>query len=104
MICANPDLVVQRGERLIYCGGALAELYEFLGGRAIMAGKPHAPIYDLALEAGNARGGAPSIAGEFWRSEMVSPQTSPGPRRRSWTHSSSPRAFTALNSLEPTEG
>ncbi len=52
MICANPDLVVQRGERLIYCGGALAALYESLGGRAIMAGKPHAPIYDLALEAG----------------------------------------------------
>ena len=45
MICANPDKVVQRGERLIYCGGALAELYEAMGGTAIMAGKPHAPIY-----------------------------------------------------------
>ena len=51
MICANPDLVVQRGERLIYCGGALAAFYETLGGQAIMAGKPHAPIYDLALDA-----------------------------------------------------
>jgi HAD superfamily hydrolase (TIGR01459 family) len=50
MICANPDLMVQRGDRLIYCGGALASLYEALGGRAIMAGKPHAPIYDLALD------------------------------------------------------
>jgi HAD superfamily hydrolase (TIGR01459 family) len=46
MICANPDKVVQRGDRLIYCGGALAELYETLGGEAIMAGKPFAPIYE----------------------------------------------------------
>ena len=51
MICANPDLVVQHGDTLIYCGGALAALYETLGGTAIMAGKPHAPIYDLAIGA-----------------------------------------------------
>jgi HAD superfamily hydrolase (TIGR01459 family) len=49
MVCANPDRVVQRGDRLIYCAGALADLYETLGGRVAMAGKPHAPIYDLAL-------------------------------------------------------
>ena len=49
MICANPDIVVQRGDRLIYCGGALAQLYEALGGRAIMAGKPYAPIYQRCL-------------------------------------------------------
>jgi HAD superfamily hydrolase (TIGR01459 family) len=49
MICANPDLVVQRGERLIYCGGALAALYETLGGPVLMAGKPFAPIYGLSL-------------------------------------------------------
>lgn len=48
MICANPDLVVQRGERLIYCAGALAALYRELGGAVIEAGKPYAPIYDLA--------------------------------------------------------
>ncbi len=51
MVCANPDRVVQRGDRLIYCGGALAALYESLGGRVVMAGKPFAPIYDLCLEA-----------------------------------------------------
>jgi HAD superfamily hydrolase (TIGR01459 family) len=45
MICANPDLVVQRGDKMIYCAGALAALYETLGGRVVMAGKPHAPIY-----------------------------------------------------------
>ncbi len=49
MICANPDLMVQKGDRLIYCAGALAQLYESLGGRAVMAGKPHAPIYTRAL-------------------------------------------------------
>jgi HAD superfamily hydrolase (TIGR01459 family) len=49
MVCANPDRVVQRGDRLIYCGGALADLYERLGGRVVMAGKPFPPIYTLAL-------------------------------------------------------
>ena len=49
LICANPDRVVQRGDQLIYCGGALADLYESLGGRVTMAGKPFGPIYDLAL-------------------------------------------------------
>jgi HAD superfamily hydrolase (TIGR01459 family) len=48
-ICANPDRVVQRGDRLIFCAGALADLYESLGGRVVMAGKPYAAIYDLAL-------------------------------------------------------
>jgi len=49
MICANPDIVVQRGDRLIYCGGALARLYAELGGRVAMAGKPHAPIYAASI-------------------------------------------------------
>ncbi|RZJ77375.1 MAG: TIGR01459 family HAD-type hydrolase, partial [Brevundimonas sp.] len=58
LICANPDRVVQRGDQLIYCGGAIADLYESLGGRVVMAGKPYAPIYDLALrEAEVVRGG-----------------------------------------------
>ena len=49
-VCANPDRVVQRGDKLIWCAGALADVYEELGGRVIMAGKPHAPIYDLAIK------------------------------------------------------
>ncbi|MFA4893202.1 TIGR01459 family HAD-type hydrolase [Brevundimonas sp.] len=49
LICANPDRVVQRGDKLIWCGGSLADLYESLGGRVTMAGKPFGPIYDLAL-------------------------------------------------------
>ncbi len=50
MVCANPDKVVRRGSRLIYCAGALAERYAALGGEVTMAGKPYRPIYDLALE------------------------------------------------------
>ena len=48
-VCANPDLVVERGDRLIYCAGAVAELYGELGGEVLYAGKPHRPIYDAAL-------------------------------------------------------
>ena len=59
MICANPDRVVQRGDRLIHCGGALADVYEDLGGRVTMAGKPFEPIYDLALAEGERLLGRP---------------------------------------------
>jgi HAD superfamily hydrolase (TIGR01459 family) len=48
-LCANPDIVVQRGDRLIYCAGALAERFEAMGGQAIYPGKPHPAIYELAL-------------------------------------------------------
>jgi HAD superfamily hydrolase (TIGR01459 family) len=51
MICANPDLVVHRGERLLYCAGSLAKAYEALGGEVIYYGKPYLPIYDSALAA-----------------------------------------------------
>jgi HAD superfamily hydrolase (TIGR01459 family) len=50
MICANPDIVVQFGDKLIWCAGAIARDYETLGGRVVMAGKPHPPIYDLAFD------------------------------------------------------
>jgi len=49
MLCANPDLVVHRGERLVYCAGALAQAYEKLGGTAIYYGKPHLPVYESAM-------------------------------------------------------
>jgi HAD superfamily hydrolase (TIGR01459 family) len=49
MICANPDLVVDFGGVLIPCAGAIAAAYEALGGRTVYGGKPHRPIYDLAL-------------------------------------------------------
>src|SRR5690606_38233194 len=50
-ICANPDLVVRRGDKMIYCAGALAELYQSMGGEVVMAGKPFAPVYRQALAA-----------------------------------------------------
>ncbi len=49
MISANPDLVVHVGYQLIYCAGALAQVYEERGGRVLQAGKPFAPIYERAL-------------------------------------------------------
>ncbi len=59
LICANPDLVVERGGRIVPCAGSLALAYEQLGGVAIYAGKPHAPIYAAALALGEeARGAA----------------------------------------------
>lgn len=49
-ICANPDKIVEVGEDIVYCPGALADVYEEMGGRVQMAGKPYAPIYEAALE------------------------------------------------------
>lgn len=59
MICANPDRVVQRGDRLIPCAGALADLYEAMGGEVVMAGKPFAPIYAAALTEADRLAGRP---------------------------------------------
>jgi HAD superfamily hydrolase (TIGR01459 family) len=49
MICANPDRVVEHGDKIIYCGGALGDLYAAMGGMVLMAGKPYQPIYEEAF-------------------------------------------------------
>lgn len=49
MVCGNPDIVVERGDDLVYCAGAIADLYKSMGGDVLYAGKPYAPIYDMAL-------------------------------------------------------
>ena len=49
MVCVNPDLTVERGGRIIYCAGSLAQAYEALGGVVRYAGKPHTPIYREAF-------------------------------------------------------
>lgn len=49
MICANPDIRVERGEKLVYCAGAVAQLYGEMGGAVTYAGKPWPPIYDRAV-------------------------------------------------------
>ena len=48
MLCANPDIKVDRGGKIIYCGGAIAALYAELGGRVEYAGKPYPAIYATA--------------------------------------------------------
>jgi HAD superfamily hydrolase (TIGR01459 family) len=59
MLCANPDIVVERGEKLVYCAGAIADAYAAAGGSVLYAGKPYRPIYEQALEvARSARGRA----------------------------------------------
>lgn len=50
MICANPDLTVERGEKIVYCAGAIAAAYEALGGSTSYTGKPHLPIYEMAFQ------------------------------------------------------
>ncbi len=49
MVCANPDIVVERGDTLVYCAGAIADAYAALGGEVLYCGKPHAPVYQAAL-------------------------------------------------------
>lgn len=57
MVCGNPDVIVERGDVVLYCAGAIADLYVKMGGDVLYAGKPYAPIYDLALKhAEDARG------------------------------------------------
>lgn len=65
-ICANPDKVVEIGDRFIMCGGAIADEYEKLGGKTLIAGKPHAPIYEQAIKE------ATSITGKtFEKSDIL---------------------------------
>src|SRR5688572_17878780 len=62
LICANPDLVVDRGGTLVYCAGALARLYAELGGEAVLVGKPHPPVYATARRLLAELGGANCLA------------------------------------------
>ena len=48
LLCANPDIVVDRGEVREWCAGAVAALYTEMGGESLYFGKPHPPVYDLA--------------------------------------------------------
>ena len=48
LLCANPDIIVDRGDKREWCAGAVAQAYTEMGGTSLYFGKPHAPIYDLA--------------------------------------------------------
>jgi HAD superfamily hydrolase (TIGR01459 family) len=66
VLCANPDIVVDRGTARVYCAGAIAEAFRQAGGTPLYAGKPHDPIYRLsAAEAERLRGPGP------WRTLAV---------------------------------
>jgi HAD superfamily hydrolase (TIGR01459 family) len=58
MVCGNPDAVVERGDKLVYCAGSIADLYATMGGEVLYAGKPYRPIYDMALAKAQAAAGA----------------------------------------------
>ncbi len=47
-LCANPDIIVDRGSVREWCAGALAKMYADLGGESLYFGKPFRPIYELA--------------------------------------------------------
>jgi HAD superfamily hydrolase (TIGR01459 family) len=65
-LCANPDIVVQRGDKLIYCAGAIARLYETLGGEVVYYGKPYPAVFERAIEQARAVGSAsrPLVIGD----------------------------------------
>jgi HAD superfamily hydrolase (TIGR01459 family) len=71
MLCANPDVVVERGDKLIYCAGALADAYAALGGEVYYAGKPHRPLYDVALAETAAARKARALAGDVALNRML---------------------------------
>lgn len=80
-VCANPDIVVERGDRLITCAGAIAELYRSLGGNVIFYGKPHRPIYDRALDLAADKRGRPTSTsrilaiGDSVRTDLIGANT-----------------------------
>lgn len=65
MVCANPDIVVNWRGKLAWCAGAIAEVYESLGGSVSYGGKPHPPIYRLVRAAIDAAAGAPVDEGRI---------------------------------------
>ena len=102
LICANPDIVVERGDRLIYCAGAIAELYRELGGEVIFYGKPHRPIYERAMALAAERRGNPAELAGCWRSAIPCARIWPAPTVSGSTACSSPAAFTPRNSRAST--
>jgi HAD superfamily hydrolase (TIGR01459 family) len=64
LLCANPDRVVRRGDRLFHCAGVLADVYLDLGGEVVITGKPHAPIYAQAFATAAKLQARPVVASE----------------------------------------
>ena len=71
MICANPDIVVHRGDTLLYCSGALAQRYQQMGGQVLLAGKPYAPIYEMALKRADRPGARVLAIGDAMATDIL---------------------------------
>jgi HAD superfamily hydrolase (TIGR01459 family) len=97
MVCANPDVVVERGDTLVYCAGALADAYVALGGETLYCGKPHAPIYEAAL--GQAAAARCRRSCACSRSAIRSAPTLPARLPSAWIACSSFPAFTPSSSV-----
>ena len=76
VICCNPDRMVQFGEQVIFCAGAVAELYENIGGKVIWVGKPHHLIYQQARKMLDAMGAGGRVLaiGDGAKTDMVGAQ------------------------------
>jgi HAD superfamily hydrolase (TIGR01459 family) len=70
MYCANPDLIVIRGTKPIYCAGALAKRYSDMGGRVELIGKPFPTVFDMALSALGIERGAALMIGDGLRTDI----------------------------------
>jgi HAD superfamily hydrolase (TIGR01459 family) len=72
-LCANPDIVVQRGDKLVYCAGAIGRLYESLGGMVTYYGKPHAAVFETALAEARSLGAAqsPLVIGDGLETDIL---------------------------------
>ena len=76
MVCANPDIVVERGDELVYCAGAIADAYAAIGGEVLYCGKPYAPIYQAALAKAAVLRGRQRRCRGCWRSGIRCAPTS----------------------------
>jgi HAD superfamily hydrolase (TIGR01459 family) len=72
-LCANPDIVVQRGDKLVFCAGAIARLYESMGGETVYYGKPYAGVFQAALALARALGPAarPLVIGDGLETDIL---------------------------------
>ena len=53
MVCTNPDLIVDRGDKREYCAGSVAKSFEEIKGKVIYFGKPYPPVYNLSKNVKN---------------------------------------------------
>ena len=98
MLCANPDKVVERGDKIVWCAGALADKYASLGGKTVVVGKPHPPIYDTAIAASRRSPAGPSTCGSARHRRRSARPIFAAPTTQGSTCSSSPAASTPSGS------